>query len=69
MLGVKLRVNNGDFAVAARAEHLLVIPAGDNVVRLLPPLVITEADALEAVRRFDATCARMEKDLKHGAKA
>ena len=69
MLGVKLRVNNGDFAVAARAEHLLVIPAGDNVVRLLPPLVITEADALEAVSRLDATCARMEKDLKNGAKA
>jgi acetylornithine/N-succinyldiaminopimelate aminotransferase len=69
MLGVKLRVNNGDFAAAARAEHLLVIPAGDNVVRLLPPLVITEADALEAVRRFDAACARREKDLNNGAKA
>ncbi|MDB5642246.1 MAG: acetylornithine transaminase [Hyphomicrobiales bacterium] len=69
MLGVKLRVNNGDFAAAARAEHLLVIPAGDNVVRLLPPLVITEADALEAIRRFDAACVRMENDLKNGAKA
>jgi acetylornithine/N-succinyldiaminopimelate aminotransferase len=69
MLGVKLRVNNGDFAAAARAEHLLVIPAGDNVVRLLPPLVITEADALEAVSRLEAACVRMEKDLKNGATA
>jgi len=69
MLGVKLRVNNGDFAAAARAEHLLVIPAGDNVVRLLPPLVITEADALEAVSRLDAACARMEANLNNGAKA
>ena len=69
MLGIKLRVNNGDFAAAARAEHLLVIPAGDNVVRLLPPLVIGEAEALEAVKRLDAACARMEADMKDGAKA
>jgi acetylornithine/N-succinyldiaminopimelate aminotransferase len=69
MLGVKLRVNNGDFAAAARAEHLLVIPAGDNVVRLLPPLVITEDDALEAVKRLDAACARMEANMQDGAKA
>jgi acetylornithine/N-succinyldiaminopimelate aminotransferase len=69
MLGVKLRVNNGDFAAAARAEHLLVIPAGDNVVRLLPPLVITEDEALEAVKRLDAACARMEATMQDGAKA
>jgi acetylornithine/N-succinyldiaminopimelate aminotransferase len=69
MLGIKLRVNNAEFAGAARAEHLLVIPAGDNVVRLLPPLVITEAEALEAVKRLDAACVRMEADLKDGAKA
>ena len=30
MLGVKLRVPNGDFAAAARAERLLVIPAADK---------------------------------------
>jgi acetylornithine/N-succinyldiaminopimelate aminotransferase len=69
MLGVKLRVNNGDFAAAARAERLLVIPAGDNVVRLLPPLVITEDEALEAVKRLDAACARMEANMQDGAKA
>jgi acetylornithine/N-succinyldiaminopimelate aminotransferase len=69
MLGVKLRVNNGDFAAAARAERLLVIPAGDNVVRLLPPLVITEDEALEAVKRLDAACAPMEANMQDGAKA
>jgi acetylornithine/N-succinyldiaminopimelate aminotransferase len=67
MLGVKLRVNNAEFAAAARAEHLLVIPAGDNVVRLLPPLVITEDDAMEAVRRLDAACARMEANTEKKA--
>jgi acetylornithine/N-succinyldiaminopimelate aminotransferase len=36
MLGLKLGVPNTDFAAAARDAHLLVIPAGDNIVRLLP---------------------------------
>ncbi len=57
MLGLKLGVPNTAFAAAARAEHLLVIPAGDNVVRLLPPLIVTEADAAEAVARLEATAA------------
>jgi len=38
-------------------------------VRLLPPLVITEDEALEAVKRLDAACARMEATMQDGAKA
>ncbi|MBL8589183.1 MAG: aspartate aminotransferase family protein [Methylobacteriaceae bacterium] len=64
MTGLKTRVPNTDFAAAARAEHLLSIPAGDNVVRLLPPLVIGEAEALEAVRRLEAACLRCEAAMK-----
>ncbi len=63
MLGIKTRVNNADFALAARAELLLVIPAGDNVVRLLPPLIISEADVSEAIKRLDAACCRLEATL------
>ena len=71
MIGLKLVPNNAEFAAAARAEHLLVIPAGDNVVRLLPPLVIGEAEVDEAVKRLDAACARMEAAVKEttGVKA
>ncbi len=71
MIGLKLIPNNADFAAAARAEHLLVIPAGDNVVRLLPPLVIGETEVNEAIKRLDAACTRMEASLKesHGVKA
>jgi len=71
MIGLKLVPNNAEFAAAARAEHLLVIPAGDNVVRLLPPLVIGEAEVDEAVKRLDAACARMEAAQKEstGVKA
>ena len=50
MLGIKCRVPNGEVVAAARAEGLLLVPAGDNVVRLLPPLIIGEAEVDEAVR-------------------
>jgi acetylornithine/N-succinyldiaminopimelate aminotransferase len=32
-----------------RNEHLLTVPAGDNVVRLLPPLIVTVEDIREAL--------------------
>ena len=59
MLGLQLRVPPADFAAAGRAEHVLVIPAADNVVRLLPPLVITDGEIVEAGRRLEATCSRI----------
>ncbi|WP_264047608.1 aspartate aminotransferase family protein [Methylobacterium flocculans] len=67
MLGLKLNVLNAEFAAAARDEHLLVIPAGDNVVRLLPPLIITEADVAEAAQRLDATAGRFGARLRGAA--
>ncbi len=60
MLGLRTVVPNGDFVAAARARHLLVIAAGDNVVRLLPPLVVTDAEIADAFDRLDAACADIE---------
>lgn len=62
MQGVALRVPVNDFAVAARAEKILVIPAGDNVARLLPPLIIDEADIGEAISRLEGACRRIERE-------
>ncbi len=42
-----------------RAEKMLTVSAGDNVVRLLPPLIIGEAEVSEAVARIDRACARL----------
>ena len=56
MLGLQLRVPPASFAAAGRAEKVLVIPAADNVVRLLPPLVISDSEITEAVQRLEATC-------------
>jgi acetylornithine/N-succinyldiaminopimelate aminotransferase len=57
MLGLQLRVAPADFAAAGRQEHVLVIPAADNVVRLIPPLIISDAEIAQAVSRLAATCA------------
>jgi acetylornithine/N-succinyldiaminopimelate aminotransferase len=61
MIGLRTVVPNGDFAVAAREEKMLVIPAGDNVVRLLPPLIVGEAEIDEALKRLEAACVRLER--------
>jgi acetylornithine/N-succinyldiaminopimelate aminotransferase len=67
MIGLKLRVPPGDFAALARAEHLLSIPAGDNVLRLLPPLTVSDAELDEAVKRLDAACVAAEAKLAKAA--
>ncbi len=43
-----------------RAEKILTVSAGDNVVRLLPPLIIGENEVFEAVARIDRSCTRLE---------
>jgi acetylornithine/N-succinyldiaminopimelate aminotransferase len=52
LLGLKCRAANTDVVAAARGEGLLVAPAGENVVRLLPPLIVAEAEIEEGVARL-----------------
>jgi acetylornithine/N-succinyldiaminopimelate aminotransferase len=66
LLGLRTRVPNGELADALRAEKLLAAAAGDNVVRLLPPLVVSEADLAEAAERIDRAATRVEQ--AHAAK-
>jgi acetylornithine/N-succinyldiaminopimelate aminotransferase len=56
MMGIKCKVANTALQAAATAEKLLTIGAGDNVVRLLPPLVVTENDIHEAVSKLERAC-------------
>jgi acetylornithine/N-succinyldiaminopimelate aminotransferase len=60
MMGIKCRVPNTALQAAALDQHLLTIGAGDNVVRLLPPLVVSEADVADAVSRLDRACRALE---------
>jgi acetylornithine/N-succinyldiaminopimelate aminotransferase len=50
-----------------RAEGVLAIGAGDNVLRILPPLTITAEEIEEAVARIEKAAIAMEAELKQGA--
>jgi len=69
MTGLRLNVPNADFVAATREQNLLCIPAGDNVVRLYPPLTISEADLQEGVRRIEAACVALQNTVQATAKA
>lgn len=49
MAGLKITPPVRDFVAQLRDRKLLAVAAGDNVLRLLPPLIVTEADIEEAV--------------------
>jgi acetylornithine/N-succinyldiaminopimelate aminotransferase len=60
MLGLKMKVPAGDFITRLRAHGMLAIPAGDNVVRLLPPLIIENEHVREAMRLLSETAAEFD---------
>lgn len=62
MLGLKCKAPNTDVVKAAYAQHLLTVPAADNVIRLLPALNIPEADIAEALARLDRAATRVKAD-------
>lgn len=52
MLGVKCRLPNAAVNMSLREHKLLAVPAGDNVLRLLPPLTVTDDEIREALKRI-----------------
>ena len=54
MLGLKCAMPIAKVNMALRDQHLLAVPAGDNVIRLLPPLTVTDAEIGEALERIRA---------------
>lgn len=61
LLGLRTVMPNGDVVDALRAEKLLAVAAGDNVVRLVPPLIVSDQEIAEAVKRIDRACTGMER--------
>jgi acetylornithine/N-succinyldiaminopimelate aminotransferase len=61
LTGIKVKRPSGEVINACLAEKLLTVGAGDNVVRLLPPLNVSEAELSEAVTRLSAALARVSK--------
>jgi len=60
MIGLKMKIPAGEFIEAARKQGLIVLPAAENVVRLLPPLTLSEAEAREGIALMDQTAAQFE---------
>jgi acetylornithine/N-succinyldiaminopimelate aminotransferase len=60
LIGLKCQVPNGDLIDALRAEKLLSVAAGDNVARLVPPLIVSEPEVADAIARLDRACAAVE---------
>ena len=52
-------MTNLDLVAAMREQKLLSVPAGDNVVRLMPPLNVTDAEIEEGLGAVEAACAAM----------
>ena len=60
MLGLKCRTPNSELVAAGYDAKVLMVGAADNVVRLLPPLTLTEAEVEEGLRRIDAAASAVE---------
>jgi acetylornithine/N-succinyldiaminopimelate aminotransferase len=56
LIGLKAVVPSGDLVAALRDQKLLTVGAGENVVRLLPPLIVSEAEIEDAVARLERAC-------------
>ncbi len=61
MMGLKLKPPVGDMIAAAQEQHVLGVPAGDNVMRLLPALIVSDAEIGEAVARIGKAAAALER--------
>ncbi len=59
LLGLKCRASNVAVTGAMREARLLAVPAGDNVVRLLPPLTVSDEEIREAAGRIRAAAAAL----------
>jgi acetylornithine/N-succinyldiaminopimelate aminotransferase len=61
LLGIKTKIPNADLMAAMRAEHVLSVLAGDNVVRLLPPLVVTAEEVRDGLARIERAAESLSK--------
>jgi acetylornithine/N-succinyldiaminopimelate aminotransferase len=61
LVGLRAVVPAGELVDALRAEKVIAVAAGDNVVRLLPPLIINEQELAEGIARLDRACAALDR--------
>ncbi len=59
ILGLKCNINNEDFVKQARKNFILTVKASDNVVRLLPPINLSNLECDEAIDKIRSTCKEL----------
>ena len=59
LIGLRMIPQASEMVDELRAEKMITVAAGDNVVRLLPPLIIGDKEITEAVGCIDRACARL----------
>jgi acetylornithine/N-succinyldiaminopimelate aminotransferase len=64
LVGLRAVVPAGELVDALRAEKMITVAAGDNVVRLLPPLIVSEPEIMEGVARLERACERLRQSQK-----
>jgi acetylornithine/N-succinyldiaminopimelate aminotransferase len=64
MIGLKCRIENLKLLGALRERSMLTVQAGDNVVRLLPPLIVGEDEIDLACGTIDAACVALKSDAR-----
>src|ERR1044072_3207644 len=60
LLGIKMKTDRRAFVARLRARGLLTVAAGDNVVRVLPPLIVEDSHIAEFVERLSEAARRYE---------
>ncbi len=63
MLGLKCKPTNIDVVNAGYDNEVITVPAADNVIRLLPPLTLTEDDIAQAMIRLDKAATQIENTM------
>ncbi|MDQ8699953.1 aspartate aminotransferase family protein [Hyphomicrobium sp. LHD-15] len=63
LTGIKVSVAPAEVVAAALAERLLVVGAGDNVVRVLPPLTVADHEISEGVDRLARALSHLSKSI------
>lgn len=64
LMGIKLKPNAAEVVrAAASTEHLLLVGAGDNVARVLPPLIVEDHEIGDALSRLARLFARFDATL------
>jgi acetylornithine/N-succinyldiaminopimelate aminotransferase len=63
MLGLKCKAANMDVVQAGYDNAVITVPAADNVIRLLPPLTLSDEDIGEAITRLDKAATQVEQSL------